>query len=103
MTVDPATSRRTVFFVLTALVLAEVVSAVEATMIFAALRVFYKDFGDPVMVGWIVTAFLLVAAASASVCSRLGDMYGRRRMLLVVLRLPASGRWSAACPTAPPV
>ena len=91
MTVASAPSRRTVFFVLTALVLAEVVSAVEATMIFAALRVFYKDFGDPVMVGWIVTAFLLVAAASASVCSRLGDMYGRRRMLLGVLAFAGLG------------
>ena len=91
MTNVAAPSRRTVFFILAALVLAEVVSAVEATMIYAALRAFYKDFGDPVMVGWIVTAFLLVAAASASVCSRLGDMYGRRRMLLVVLTFAGIG------------
>ena len=83
--------RRAAFLVLAALVLAEIVSAVEATMIFAALRVFYREFGDPVTVGWIVTAFLLVAAASASVCSRLGDMFGRRRLLLIVLVVAGIG------------
>jgi len=79
------TSRHAATLLLAALVLAEIVSAVEATMVFAAMRVFYREFGDPVLVGWIITAFLLVAAASASVCSRLGDMFGRRRLLLIVL------------------
>jgi MFS family permease len=90
---------RSAFVVLFALVLAEVVSAAESTMIFAALRVFYKQFGDPVMVGWIVTAFLLVAAASASVCARLGDMYGRRRMLLAVLAVSCAGSLVSAVST----
>jgi MFS family permease len=79
------------FVVLAALVLAEVVSAVEATMIFAALRTFFKLFGDAILVGWIVTAFLLVAAASAAVCARLGDMYGRKRVLLIVLAVAFLG------------
>jgi MFS family permease len=43
------------------------------------------------MVGWIVTAFLLAAAASAAVCSRVGDMFGRRRMLLCVLAVAGIG------------
>jgi MFS family permease len=97
---SPQAGRRAAVFVLTALVLAEIVSAVEATMIFAALRVFYREFGDPVMVGWIMTAFLLVAAASASVCSRLGDM--RRRLLLIVLVLAGLGSllgaWASTAP-----
>ena len=38
--------------VLAALVLAEVVSATEATMIYGALRVLTQDLGDPVAVGW---------------------------------------------------
>ena len=85
--------------VLAALVLAEVVGAVEATMIFAALRTFNAEFGDPVMVGWIVTAFLLAAAASASLCSRLGDMFGRRRMLLGVLAVAGLGSVVSALAT----
>ena len=85
--------------VLAALVLAEVVGAVEATMIFAALRTFNAEFGNPVMVGWIVTAFLLAAAASASLCSRLGDMFGRRRMLLGVLAVAGAGSLVSAFAT----
>jgi MFS family permease len=92
-------SRRATTAVLAALVMAEVVGAVEATMIFAALRTFNAAFGDPVMVGWIVTAFLLSAAASASVCSRLGDMFGRRRLLLIVLALAGVGSLMSAVAT----
>ena len=84
-------AQRAAVLLMVALVLAEIVSAVEATMVFAAMRVFYREFGDPVLLGWIVTAFLLVAAASASVCSRLGDMFGRRRLLLIVLVLAGIG------------
>ena len=68
-------------------------------MIFAALRTFNAEFGDPVMVGWIVTAFLLGAAASASLCSRLGDMFGRRRMLLGVLVVAGAGSLVSASAT----
>ena len=100
MTNPPARSGS---IVLTALVLAEIVSAVEATMVFAAMRVFYREFGDPVLVGWVITAFLLVAAASAAVCSRLGDMFGRRRVLLIVLVLAAVGSLISAWATSAPV
>jgi MFS family permease len=76
---------------LLALVLAEIVSAAESTMIFGAMRAMLRDFGDPVAVGWSITAFLLVAAGSAAVGARLGDQYGRRRALLVSLVLAGCG------------
>jgi MFS family permease len=76
---------------LLALVLAEIVSAAESTMIFGAMRALLHDFGDPVVVGWSITAFLLVAAGSAAVGARMGDQYGRRRVLLVSLVLAGCG------------
>ena len=76
---------------LLALVLAEIVSATEATMIYGALRVLTRDLGSPVLVGWSITAFLLVAAGAAAVGARLGDLYGRRRVLLASLLLAGSG------------
>ncbi|HMC14358.1 MAG TPA: MFS transporter [Albitalea sp.] len=76
---------------LLALVLAEIVSAAESTMIFGAMRALLHDFGDPVAVGWSITAFLLVAAGSAAVGARLGDQYGRRRALLVSLVVAGCG------------
>ena len=78
-------------WLLVALVLAEIVSAAESTMIFGAMRALLRDFGDPVAVGWSITAFLLVAAGSAAVGARLGDQYGRRRALLVSLVLAGCG------------
>ncbi|MFH8365588.1 MFS transporter [Streptomyces sp. NPDC018031] len=40
---------------------------------------------------WVVTATLLAGAVSTPVMGRLGDMYGKRRMLLVALALLVTG------------
>ena len=42
-------------------------------------------------VGWLVTATLVAGAVCAPVLGRLGDMYGKRRMLLVALGLVVAG------------
>ncbi|WP_137724250.1 MFS transporter [Prescottella subtropica] len=78
--------------IITVLMLVEVISAFETSMVYAALPTFIKEFdSDAATVGWAVTAFLLVAAASAAVCGRLGDMYGRERVLVVLLGAAALG------------
>lgn len=70
---------------MSALVAAEVLSTFETAMIFAALRFMIEDFGSPGAVGWTITSFMLAASVSAALCSRLGDMYDRRKMLLLVI------------------
>ncbi|MGW5381206.1 MFS transporter [Nocardia sp. NPDC003963] len=78
--------------VVTALVLAECVSAFEAGMIFIALPRFGEIFQAPASTtGWSVTAYMLVAATAALVGGRLGDMYGRKKILLVVMLVSALG------------
>ena len=42
-------------------------------------------------VGWILTAFLLSASITTPIIGRLGDMYGKERLLLLVLVLLAIG------------
>lgn len=74
-----------------ALVLAELVSSFEASMIYAGLAEFYRLFGDPVAVGWLVTGYMLVATSAAAICSRLGDIYGRKRVLIVCLIIACGG------------
>jgi MFS family permease len=74
-----------------ALVSAEVVSTLESTMVYAALASFYKIFDNPVHVGWLLTGYMLVASASAAICGRLGDLFGRKRVLLIVLAIAAAG------------
>ncbi len=42
-------------------------------------------------VGWVLTAFLLSASVTTPIVGRLGDMYGKERLLMVVLVLLAIG------------
>ncbi|MCA1009045.1 MFS transporter [Rhodococcus hoagii] len=77
--------------------LVEIISAFETSMVYAAIPTFIREFhSDAATVGWAVTAFLLVAAASAAVCGRLGDMYGRERVLVVLLAAAAIGSFISA-------
>ncbi|NKY54315.1 MFS transporter [Nocardia vermiculata] len=78
--------RRAAWTILTILVLVEIISAFETSMVYAAIPTIIRDLhSDAGTVGWSVTAFLLVAAAAAAVCGRIGDMYGRERVLVVIL------------------
>jgi MFS family permease len=88
-----------VWAIMLVLGVAEVTCAFESTMIFAALGTVYKVYADPIGVGWLLTAFLLVSAAAAPLCARLGDMRGRRRVLLWILVV--SGIGSAISAVAP--
>lgn len=80
------TRQRSVWVIITILVLVEIISAFETSMVYAAVPTMIRDLhSDAGTVGWAVTAFLLVAAAAAAVCGRIGDMYGRERVLVVIL------------------
>lgn len=74
-----------------ALIAAEILSTFEVSMAFAALRFMIEDFGSPAAVGWTITSFLLSGAVSAAVFGRLGDMFERRKMLLIVIALCTTG------------
>ncbi len=74
-----------------ALVAAEILSAFELSMLYSALRYLIEDFGNPEAVGWIITSFLLASAVSAAICGRLGDMFGRRQVLLAVIAVSVAG------------
>lgn len=74
-----------------ALWLAETVAAFGSSMTYAATRSLIVSFGDPVSVGWLVTVFLLVGAAATPVAARFGDMFGHKRVLMVVLMIGGAG------------
>ena len=76
---------------LAALILAELVAAFEAGMIWAAVRVLQEQLGSSVLVGWVISSYYLVAAGAAVLGARLGDMFGRRRVLIYVLLIAALG------------
>jgi MFS family permease len=74
-----------------ALLVAECSSGFEWTMVYAALPTFYKTYGDPIGVGWMITIFFLISAAVTAIGARLGDIYGRRRLLIIMLAFAAAG------------
>lgn len=85
------TPRRLQWPLILALWMAEITGAFETSMVLAALKVLVADFGDPAKVGWLVTGYLIVGAGAAAIVGRLGDLYGRRRMLCIVLGIGAVG------------
>jgi len=84
-------AQRIPWLLITALWVAEMASSFESAMILAGLKVLVAEFRDPALVGWLVTGFLIVGAAASALVGRLGDLYGRRRVLLIVLALGAIG------------
>ncbi len=89
---DRRTSSASTAMIVTALVLAESVSAFEAGMIFIALPRLGEIFDVPAATtGWAVTAYMLVAATTALVGGRLGDMYGRKKVLIIVMLVSTLG------------
>lgn len=79
-------SRRPLALVLIALLLVAFCSSFESTMMFTALPTITAEFKSTTEdVSWVLTGYLLVGAASAAIAGRLGDMFGRKRMLLILL------------------
>ncbi|MER6007475.1 MFS transporter [Nonomuraea angiospora] len=72
--------------------MAGVVFAMLQSLVAPALPVIAAELNaSTAEISWIVTAYLLAAAVATPVAGRLGDMFGRRRMLLIMLGLLAVG------------
>src|SRR5436190_17611081 len=54
-------------------------------------------------ISWVLSAYLLAASVLTPILGRLGDMVGKRRMLLIVLCVLAAGTLLAALSTTLPV
>lgn len=87
----PTRSDAALRVILAVLLITEVNSAFEFGMMYGIQATLMRELGDPVGVGWLITAFLLVGAAAAALCSRLGDLYGRRRVVLLTLAVAGCG------------
>jgi EmrB/QacA subfamily drug resistance transporter len=66
-------------------------------MVFPALRTFQEEFGSSTAwTTWILTGFLVSAAVTTPILGRLGDQFGKERMLLIALSLFLAGCLGAA-------
>lgn len=79
--ITKAPDRRVVMRVLRPVVPGILLGALDAPMVATALGGIANDLGQLELAAWVVTAYLLTASASAVTYGRLGDVYGRRRVL----------------------
>ena len=62
--------------------------ALQQTMVFPALTTFQREFHTtPAWATWVLTAFLLTASVATPLLGKLGDQYGKERMLVVALSI----------------
>jgi MFS family permease len=81
----PAAPKRT-SLVVTILCLAGTVVALQQTMVVPLLPDFPKILGtSPDNASWLVTVTLLTSAIATPIVSRLADMFGKRRMMVVAM------------------
>jgi EmrB/QacA subfamily drug resistance transporter len=82
---------------LTILVLAGAAFALQQTLVFPALATFQREFGtSTAWATWVVTAFLVSGAVLTPILGRLGDQYGKAKLLTISLALFVAGCLGAA-------
>lgn len=85
-------SSRDLFWpVVLVLMLTDFIASLEASMIFGAMPTISREYGSYASAGWLISSFVLVQAVAAAIGGRLGDLLGRRRVLILVLLLSGIG------------
>ncbi len=90
---EPAASRRRLIF--GALLLVLFIASLDQTIVSTALPTIVGDLGGLQHLSWVVTGYLLASTVVAPLYGKLGDLYGRKRVLQVALVLFLIG--SALC------
>src|SRR3954464_6529012 len=74
------------------LLLAGMAFALSQTVVSPALPEIQHQYGaDPASAAWILTGYLLAASVATPIVGKLGDLFGRGRVLTVVLIIFAAG------------
>ncbi len=85
--------------IMTGILLAMFLSALEQTIVAPALPTIGRTLGDVENLSWTVTAYLLANTAVTPLFGKLSDIHGRRRMMLTAIVIFIVG--SIACALAP--
>ena len=80
----PATERRLVFG---ALMLVLLMAALDQTIVSTALPTIVGDLGGMQHLSWVVTSYLLASTVVGPLYGKLGDLYGRKRVLEIAIVL----------------
>ncbi|MFL5867402.1 MAG: MFS transporter, partial [Thermoleophilaceae bacterium] len=72
---------RSLGLILTGLMLVLLMAALDQTIVATALPTIVGDLGGLDHISWVTSAFLLAQTAVTPIYGKLGDLYGRKRVL----------------------
>lgn len=85
---DPVVSTRALFLaVFPSIVLPMFMAALDQTIVATALPAIAAEMGEVARISWVVVSYLVATTIAAPVYGKLGDVLGRRRMMLAALVL----------------
>src|SRR6266851_2025244 len=79
--------RRDVMIVLPGLLLALLIAMLDQLVVSTALPRIVGDLGGLNHLAWVVTAYILASTVTTLFYGKLGDMYGRKRFLMIAIVL----------------
>ena len=88
-------SHREIMVVITALMLAMLLSALDQTIVATALPRIATDLHGLNKLSWVATAYLLTSAVSTPLYGKIGDLYGRKKIFQISIIIFLAG--SALC------
>jgi EmrB/QacA subfamily drug resistance transporter len=91
----PGLTRARVRVIFASLMLVMLLAALDQTIVATALPTIVGDLGGISHLSWVVTAYLLASTVTAPLYGKLGDLYGRKRLLQAAIVLFLAG--SALC------
>ncbi|MDZ3995685.1 MDR family MFS transporter [Pseudomonas sp. Teo4] len=73
--------------VLTALMLAIFLGALDQTIVAISLPAISAQFNDVELLAWVISGYMVAMTVAVPIYGKLGDLYGRRRMILTGITL----------------
>ena len=86
-----ALSPRQVWIILGSLMLGTVLSAIDNTILATALPTIVGDLGGLESLAWVSTAYILTSTVATPILGKFGDLYGRRRIVLLAIWILLAG------------
>jgi EmrB/QacA subfamily drug resistance transporter len=87
----PAGAKRDVLIVLPGLLLALILAMLDQLIVSTALPRIVGTLGGVTHLSWVVTAYVLASTITTPLYGKLGDMYGRKRMLVAAILIFLAG------------
>src|ERR1700689_5500627 len=87
---DGALSHRQILTILSGLVMGMFLAALDQTIVSTAIKTIGNDLHDLQAQAWVTTAFLITSTIAAPLFGKLSDIYGRKRLFMIVIFVAGS-------------